>query len=66
MSTMGILDILEDKGLKGNQFQNKMELGAMLTKHGLARKRQRLNGKPQYGYVGIYIQHDEITVPPLS
>jgi predicted P-loop ATPase len=62
MSTMGILDILEDKGLKGNQFQNKMELGSTLIKMGLTKKRKLYDGRQQNGYLGIYLNHETINL----
>lgn len=52
-TTMSILEKLEDLGLKGDQFRNKMELGTVLTKHGLQRTRRRQDGKLQMGYTGI-------------
>lgn len=54
MTTMDILDKLETLGLKGDQFRNKMELGTVLTKHGLQRTKRRKEGKLQYGYTGVW------------
>lgn len=60
--TMEILDRLESLGLRGDQFRNKIELGSTLTKLGLKRSRKRIGGKQQYGYCGIWMEADKITM----
>lgn len=59
-STMEILDRLETLGLRGDQFRNKMELGAVLTRYGLEKVQRREDGKRVYGYAGVWMDKSQI------
>ena len=52
--TMEILERLTTLGLKGDQFKQKMELAAILTKMGLKPELKRIGGKPVRGYRGVW------------
>jgi predicted P-loop ATPase len=60
MATMDILDKLEAMGLKGDQYKNKMELGAVLTKAGLTRVQKRVGKSKVRGYEGIWFEKANI------
>jgi predicted P-loop ATPase len=55
-ATMDILSILEDVGLRGDQYRNKMELSSVATKLGLKQAQRRVAGKPQRGYAGVWVE----------
>jgi predicted P-loop ATPase len=54
-ATMDILSILEDVGLRGDQYRNKMELANVATKLGLKQVQRRADGKRQRGYSGVWV-----------
>jgi predicted P-loop ATPase len=60
ITTDDLLQQLEDLGVKGQQFQNKVELGKVLARYGINRTRKRVNKKLQYVYEGI--KYDKSTV----
>lgn len=60
MATMDILEQLEGMGLKGDQYKNKMELTAVLTKYGLPRTQRRVDGKRIRGFEGIWFDKAKI------
>lgn len=55
-SVMDILEKLETLGLKGDQFRNKMELGVVMVKLGVAKKRKMTNGKRTHVYEGVWFR----------
>ena len=68
ITTNELLGQLEDLGVKGDQFKNKMELGKVMTRHGINRARRRVEGKLQYVYEGVKYHKDgkEINIPGLG
>lgn len=57
-----MLDNLESLGLRGDQFKNKMELGKVMTRHGIQRVRRRVDGKRQYVYEGVKFSKSTTTI----
>jgi predicted P-loop ATPase len=53
LTSTQLLEELEGLGLRGQQFQNKMELGKILARHNVKRGRVMRNGQKQYVYKGI-------------
>jgi putative DNA primase/helicase len=64
MSAVEILEQLEGMGLRGDQYRNKMELGKVLARHGVARKRIMKGGQKQYVYRGVRFRN-KMTAPPV-
>lgn len=56
MSTMDILEALENVGLKGEQYKNAMALAGVMTKLGLEKVQKRVSGKLVRGYNGVWIE----------
>lgn len=56
MSTMDILERLQDVGLQGKQYTNKIELAAVMTKLGIEQTRARVDGKQVRGYAGVWVE----------
>lgn len=56
MSTMDILEALENVGLKGDQYKNAMSLAGVMTKLGLEKAQRRVDGKVSRGYKGVWIE----------
>jgi len=61
MSSMEILEALRNVGLEGSQYQNKIELASVMTKLGIEQKRQRIGGKQQRGYCGVWLETKNIS-----
>jgi len=62
MSTMDILEKLGDVGLTGDQFKNKMHLGALLTSLGLKKGKHSTKSGREYGYYGVWIANVDIKI----
>jgi predicted P-loop ATPase len=62
MSTTQIMEQLETLGLRGNQFQNAMEISSILTKRGLKKDRWLDDGKRLRGYAGIRFSAARISI----
>lgn len=60
--TMEILERLNNLGLKGDQFKQKMELTSILTKMGLKQEQRRVQGGRMRGYLGIWFRGERIPV----
>ena len=53
ITTMRLLSMLENLGLQGRQYTNKIELASLMTKLQIKKDRRTVGGKRQYGYIGI-------------
>jgi predicted P-loop ATPase len=62
MATMDILSALRDIGLEGSQYQNKIELAAVMTKLGLEPTQRRFEGKVKRGYGGVWVEAKKIAL----
>lgn len=62
MSTMDIMEQLDNLGLRGDQYRNKMELTTVLTKYGLTRERRKVDGVQSRGYTGIRFKTGSIAL----
>jgi predicted P-loop ATPase len=54
MSVIELLEKLETLGLRGDQFKNKMELGKVMARHGINKRRITAGGQRQFVYEGIF------------
>ncbi|MEL0099060.1 MAG: hypothetical protein VW907_05860, partial [Opitutae bacterium] len=61
MSSMDILSHLQDVGLEGRQYTNKIELANVMTKLGIEGTRKRVDGKQIRGYVGVWVETQRIS-----
>ena len=60
ITTDELLSQLEDLGVRGDQFRNKMELGKVLAKMGIEKARRRVDGRLQNVYLGV--KYDKRTI----
>lgn len=60
--TMDILEKLQNMGLRGDQFRNKMEVASVLTKMGLTPVQKRADGRRIRGYAGIQYKGESMIV----
>jgi predicted P-loop ATPase len=61
MSSMEILEALQNVGLEGKQYQNKIELSSVMTKLGIKPARRRVNGRQMRGYEGVWLETKNIS-----
>jgi predicted P-loop ATPase len=62
MTPMEILRCLQNEGLEGNQFQNKIELASLMTKLGIKQTRSRIDGKLARRYCGVWLEVASINI----
>jgi predicted P-loop ATPase len=57
-----LMQQLEDLGVKGDQFRNKMELGKVMARNGINKSRRMIDGRRQSVYEGVIYdkQSDDI------
>jgi len=59
ITTNDFIALLENMGLRGQQFRIKNDLATAMSKRGVERGRRRIEGKRQYGYVGVWVDVSE-------